>query len=356
MPLVSIAILVQAKGLPRGLSFTMRVLDPLQETFYKGKKIVDSFRVTGRLAEVALKMSLQIGMAGVQSADLPATISMRLDRLGEREVQVHPGDRDLAIRIARHVRDKLMSARLNLQSAVVSEPGTTGEHDGILDSMRDDIRGAGLVSLELKCRRLWSEAGKEAVRTALRAEEVLECKWWKQALENKPRKWRGRLILMVFVDGSNGITSRAELQPIDGDWLVLWGWRSARTAAERATGTTNRSDDRSEGRQSHTVVPARARKRDLPFPASALTYRRVGGVRVAPVGKLLEATGRPLANPGRDIAKVKRARTDLGTDTPGGKHTDELFEAPRATSQKPRGGREEWVGTERVLKIIHGHL
>ena len=80
------------------------------------------------------------------------------------------------------------------------------------------------------------------------------------------------------------------------------------------------------------------------------------GVRVAPVGKLLEATGRPQGNPGRDIAKVKRARADLGTDTPEGKHTDELFEAPRATGQKPRGGKQEWVATERVLKIIHAQL
>jgi hypothetical protein len=174
--------------------------------------------------------------------------------------------------------------------------------------------------------------------------------------ENKPTKWRGRLILMVFVDDSNGITSRAELKPIDGDWLVLWGWRSARTAAERTTGATSRPGDRSEGQQSNKAAPARARKRDLPFPASALPYRRVEGVRVAPVSKLLEATGRPLGNPGRDIAKVKRARTDLGTDTPGGKHTDELFEAPRATRQKPGGGREEWVATERVLKILHGQL
>ena len=97
--------------------------------------------------------------------------------------------------------------------------------------------------------------------------------------------------------------------------------------------------------------------RDMPFPA--LTYRREPagtGLRVAPVKRLLELTGRPVGNPGRDIAGVKRARTDLGMDTPKGKHTDELFEAPRATGRKPRGGCNEWVATERVLKIIHSHL
>ena len=103
----------------------MRVLDQLQESFYKDKAIVDSFRGTGRLAELALKLSLRVGMGGVQSADLPATITMRLDRLGERDVQAHPGDRDLAIRIASHVRDKLIGARLN--DELFEAPRATGQ-------------------------------------------------------------------------------------------------------------------------------------------------------------------------------------------------------------------------------------
>ena len=54
---------------------------------------------------------------------------------------------------------------------------------------------------------------------------------------------------------------------------------------------------------------------------------------------------------GRDIQDLKRGRFDMGTDTPLGRHTAELFEAPRRG--KKRGGKPEWVATERVMKILH---
>ena len=78
----------------------MRVLDPLGETLYKNKRVVDGFRVAGVLVELAIRSSLRVSLTGLQPAGLPGRVSMRLDRLGEREVQAHAQDRQLAFRMS----------------------------------------------------------------------------------------------------------------------------------------------------------------------------------------------------------------------------------------------------------------
>ena len=330
-------------------------LDPKVDTFYKNKRLVDQFRVVGRVAELGVKSSLK-GLQGLRPHHLPATISMGVDHRGERDVQVHPEDREMAVRITRHVRARMGQANLSLQGAIVKEPDSTGEHDMVVDRVADGEGDPGLVSTEMKCRRLWSEAGKAKVRKALRREEVSECKWWQQALQKPRANWYGRMIILVFVDQSRAITSRAELKPANGsDWQAIWGWRSRRLDDEPAPRRAAASSPPTRAMAAAPKPKARAvplRGRDLPFPT--LAFRTEQGRRVAPVNELLTQTKRAAGHPGRSAKAVKWARTDLGTDTPQGLHTDELFEAPRKSGK--RGGRPEWVGTARVLRLLHAEL
>ena len=173
----------------------------------KNQRPVDAFRLVGRLAEHALARSLVAGVGSLCAADLPNTIEMRLDKLGVRDMKTHHEDRVLAVRIARFVRAQLVDHGINVVEAIV--PDSTGEHDLIGDAVhRDYIRGQ--VSIELKCRRLWSEQGKEDTRAAQRREFVEECRWWKAAVTQNPGKWGGRAILLVNLEENQRLTSRCE--------------------------------------------------------------------------------------------------------------------------------------------------
>ena len=91
-------------------------------------------------------------------------------------------------------------------------------------------------------------------------------------------------------------------------------------------------------------------------------HREPPGVRnplVGTVQRLFNGTDpkRPIGNIGRSIGDAKRRRGDeLGNWTSGGRHTDELFEAPRRSGLRPGSGRPEWVATQRVMRIIHAEL
>ena len=91
----------------------MRVLDPDREDIYKEGEVVDAFRVTGRVVELAIKESLKAGLAGTVPGALPATVPFRLDRLGNRQVLALETSKLLAVRIARHLRGQFISARVN---------------------------------------------------------------------------------------------------------------------------------------------------------------------------------------------------------------------------------------------------
>ena len=185
--------------------------------------VVDGFRVVGRVVELAVKLSLRTGSGGLREHRLPQTITMTLDRRGAQSVQVHPEDRALAVKVARHVRLQLMRNGLNLSDAIVKEMDTSGEHDCIADMVKDDSEcdEVGRLSIEIKCRRLWSEQGKSHVRKALRKEEVEECRWWQRALSKRGADWAGRAILLVCVDQSGHVSSKAEWKPVQAGWRVL---------------------------------------------------------------------------------------------------------------------------------------
>ena len=343
-----------------------RPLDVRERTdLTKNKRPVDAFRLVGYLAELALARSLVAGVGSLCAADLPNTIEMRLDKLGVRDMRTRHEDRLLAVRIAKFVRAQLVDHGINVVEAIV--PDSTGEHDLIGDAVhRDYIRGQ--VSIELKCRRLWSEQGKEDTRAEQRRECVEECRWWKAAVTQNPGKWGGRAILLVNLEENQRLTSRCECKLMQGSWEAWWGWRSSSLAARpkakaKATAAPPPPPPVAVApRPKAKAVPkAMGKPRDQPFPA--LSYRReppgAGNPLVATVQSLFNGTDpkRPIGNIGRSIGDVKRRRRDeLGNWTPGGKHTDELFEAPRRSGLRPGSGRPEWVATQRVMRIIHAEL
>lgn len=306
----------------------MSVLDPKRLSLWKNGRPVDGFRVTGRVVELALKTSLQTGIRGLRPSDLPGAIRLKLDsRRGNPLVQVHPEDRDAAVHVARHVREKLHTAGWSLVNAVQEEEGGDGEHDLILDKVGDEEGPRGLVSGELKCRRLWSDAGQLVVRKALRKEQVEECTWWRAALARRTGVWCGRMVVLCVFNRSGVLTaSHAEWKPVGGVWATVWGWRGQAVRVPAPPPPQSRVP---------RALPARR-----PFPA--LTYRWEHGRLVAPVAKVLEDLGRSTANVGRETRRFKRRNPGLAED---------LFQAPRKAAKK--GGPPEWVGTEAALTQLH---
>ena len=105
---------------------------------------------------------------------------------------------------------------------------------------------------------------------------------------------------------------------------------------------------------SNGIVGAWGRRRPNGNNVSCIWERRHTHGQVFGVARavqLMEEMRRSTQHPGRDVLDLKRGRQDLGTDTPQGRHTSEIFEAPRRG--KKRGGKPEWVATERVMKILH---
>ena len=329
----------------------------------KNKRRVDSFRLTGRLAELGIKRSLVWVIGTLCAVDLPGTIDMRLDRLGVRKLRTHHEDRQLAVRIAQYVRKELIDHGVNITDAIVGDSG--GEHDMIGEAVcRPYIKGK--VSIELKCRRLWSEAGKDVAREGQREEDVLACKWWNKAVRGNPEKWGGRAILLVTLEPNGRLTSRCEFKPTQGEWEVWWGWKSARLANDLVSRVRSLNAPVAKAKAAPKAVPkaapkAKQKPRDQPFPI--LAYRREppgqGNPLVAKVADLFDATDpkRSATNLGRSLGTVKRRRADeLGTWTPNATHTDELFEVPRRHGLRPGSGRPEWVATQRIMRIIHAEI
>ena len=312
----------------------MPVFDPKLTRLFKNGRVVDGFRVAGRVAELALKETLRTGVSGLAVGDLPSSIPLKLDDVGDALVRVTLADATAAVGVAQHVRCKLHGAGWAVVGAVVAENSDKGaflgEHDLIVDEVKTHD-GRGLVSCEVKCRRLYSEAGREKVRLALRREQVDDCPWWQAALAKPCALWRGRMVILVVCDRAGSLVgSCAEWRPLGAEWRSLWGFGAVLPSPAAA-------------------LPRQAAARTLPsvrarFPK--LTYRRVQGQLVAPVAGVLGALKRGLSNVGRDVAAFKRKNRDVSEA--------DLYKAPRKVGRK--GGSPEWVATEAVLKRLHASL
>ena len=317
-----------------------------------GEKL-DTFRVTGFVTELALKVSKRVGCSTLQARHLPGSIVVRLDHRGRRPVRVYDENRDLAVTVAKALRKDIHAAGLEMCQGLLEVKNAAGkrvgEHDLTLEFVDTPAAPAGILSAEVKLRRLYSENGKEKVRKALQVECEEQCSWWQHELQKAPGHWAGRLIiLVVFSSAGMLFTSYGDLK-LQGwsNFRGLWGWQGSSRSLARAPSTP----------------PPPAIQRALPTPKAAsktlraaparptwdhfkkekkLRFRTEEGARVGSVPGLLKAKEVD-ANHIGDLVRTGKRRH---------KWTDRMvFKAPRVGSKK--GGESEWVATEEVLQQVY---
>ena len=278
------------------------MLDYKAETLWKNGRKVDSLRVAGLLAEVALKASTRSGLSALTTGDLPSCVDMNLDgRRGQREVQAYEADRVLAVNVARAVRVRLHKFGFELMDVV--SRGGGGQRDMVLEVVDPELSGGcqlKRISCELRCRRLWSQAGRLTVRSACQTECVDQCDWWLR--EAVTGKWSGRLVVLAeFPQSGDDFALRADYTPVGGKSRGLFGWPGSRgtlaptlpqpAALPRAPGLSR---------------AAAAKSKPWAATRSALKFRIEQGKRVAPVAAALVNRGLDSNHLWRDVPRWKR--------------------------------------------------
>ena len=181
----------------------MPALDFKKTWLTKDGRVVDSLRITGFVAELALSKSKKTwpGLAALRPQHLPEQVTLYLDGKGNTEVKVYEENRILAIEVAKAVRAQLHNHGFEVQDARV------GKHDIIVELVVDASgkvpacsHSSSVISVEMKLRRIWSESGREKIRGILRKECESECDWWQAAAS----KFCGRMIILVEF-GSSGV-------------------------------------------------------------------------------------------------------------------------------------------------------
>lgn len=323
------------------------VLDYRAVDLWKDGRKVDSFRISGFLAEHALKASLRVGYSAFSEADLPASVHVKLDGRGWRDIQGYPDDRALAATVARGVQLQLHRSGLRLRDAVVRDKGA--EHDMVLEAIDVEpcnTAALGLISGELRMRRIHSETGRKKIREAFQKECAYECVWWQRlAVTNK---WSGRLIVLVEF-GASGVdfVIRADYIPAGGAARGFFGWPGSRASlapsvqAPALPAPVPRPTPKPLPRKPAPKPKARAR-RPWADVRQKLKFRIDSGKRVAPVKDALLEVDKDadVSHLGRDMEGWKKR-------FPNG----EAFKAQRVTC---KGGSKEWVATDSFLKGICG--
>ena len=364
--------LILVRPNPTGPSMAPRLVDYKEDVNLKssGRK-VDGFCVSCLLAEYALVESIKHGNSALATKHLTMTsVEMTLDNLGLRSVKVHDENREMAVAIAKRVNADLSSHGLRLRSArvQVNKPNGKkwGDHDMVADvitgpygAVPDERTPKALMSGELRCRRLWSDAGLAKFRRESRNECDLELDWWQDVLKKDDKgKWSGRFILLVnFSQDLSRMTTRADVRLTEAgqDYKGFWGW----------PGSCNFLQLPARVPVSHGPsirLPARPPVRPPPVrppPRVTLTWDRVNGklsyeqeppaagLRAVSVARINAMLGE-LAKKG-----VKVSTNHVGERVSAGKKrhgwTDrDIFKRPRISAKK--GGEEAWVAKEHVLK------
>ena len=339
-------------------------------------EVVTSMVMAGFAAEEALKAfrTTGLGLSGLQDVDLPPDVSVTLDQLGERRVACHQADRAIGLSVAKAVRVKLHSLGLEMAAAIVDVKANgrkRGAHDLVCEIVANGLGGmpgprhpSGMLSVELKLRRLWSETGRQKVREALRKECAEDCKWWQDELAQKP--WCGRLIVMALFDRSGDAFSlRGDVQLKGEGFRGFFGWHGSRPTLEKAESRLATASSSSSSTVAPVVAPLRVQgsalaKRTLPVVAATVkpSWAEVceklkphffprRGAQMASVPLLLSLCRAPKSKKGnlsRDLEKWKAKYHWTQNDVDNSK---------RKGVGKKAGGSEETVATKAVLEILY---
>lgn len=349
---------------------------------YGNGLLVTALTMVGLAAEEALKVSKEsaVAVGGVTERDLPASIDMKLDKLGARRVICHEADRKLGVKVASAVRVKLHALGLEVSDVVldVIENGKKqGAHDLVCKIVTDGQGGApgsrhptGPLSVELKCRHLYSEEGRKRVRRELRKECGTECAWWLK--EEQRSGFCGRIIIMACFDSlsSDFFTLRGDVQLSGEDFRGLFGWHGANHSLQRGLSVVEHEQPARQAeplRRQPVHVASRVAVRKpqkLDWEAfkkklqrdGRLKFRRARGKLVAPVLDVAKDRLQSTCQPAKARANysLKRKVDDVlcrHSQWSMGVHV--FKEARRA--EKP-GGSEEWVGVDRFLQDLYADL
>ena len=191
---------------------------------------VEQLTIVGVLAEQASKIArkLNVNLSGLVPRDLPGAVGLTLDgRRGEQQVSCFEDDRAWGLEIAKVVRVKLSRLGCNLVQPLVTVRNGRGKKVGEHDMVMEIVSDGGwrlYLSVELRVRRLWSQAGRTLVRFEHRKECCDELEWWQREKEH----YCGRLVCLACFTTKEGF-SDFELygdlrMNAESSWRGLFGW------------------------------------------------------------------------------------------------------------------------------------
>jgi hypothetical protein len=321
-------------------------LDYRVEELEKDGRVVDGFRVSGLLAELGLVVTRTVGTSALESKHLPAYVELELDGYrGAQKVQALDKDRDRAVAVAKALRRELHKHGLAVLDVVRRARG--GVHDLVLEYVDAPPNTVWkLISCELKCRRLWSENGRQKVRRAFERECVDQCSWWNDEVQTG--RWSGRLVVLAeFPMSGDGFVLRGDFFPVLSTCAYpIFGWKYSHHNLPRPKPLPG---DTPGVAVTNVVMPKRAffeppKKKALDDVMAAIVgkglFRVEGGVLVAPIKDMLSMIGRPVFHIGRRIERWKER-------CPNGR----AFCAKRKSSKA--GGKPEYVATKEMLEAIY---
>ena len=175
-------------------------LDYKSGTLYINGIVVNALTVVGVLVELMFQISSRqcINFPAFEERDLPDWVLLNLDgHRGEKKVLCYDADRALAIRLGKLIRVKLSSCNLEVKLVCV-DVKVRGKKEGEHDLICEVVGGPGsdqvrqYLSVEIKLRMLYSDAGLAKVRREQQKELCNNLKWWPAQKD----KFCGRLIVL----------------------------------------------------------------------------------------------------------------------------------------------------------------
>jgi len=300
-------------------------------------------------------------MGGVGEGDLPDNLEVTLDSYDQPQpVECFKADRELAVVVAKAVRSKLGSLGMELVKVCVVVQNQRNEKCGEHDFLCEVVGGPGseglrkYLSVELKLRRLWSQAGLDKVRRKQRKECCDELAWW----QDEQHKYCGRLIVLVaFVErtgekfalfGDLRMNDEPRFRSLFGWPASVLTWRPPRPepVAKAVAKAAPKAAPKSRSSASLRAPAAWVNSQVV----SNLQFRFELGHWVAEVQTYLEEIGKNAAHASY-YAKQAQNRHHWADS--------ELFQVPRpgqaGVGKKRRrvGGSPAWVAVEHVLQKMH---
>ena len=320
--------------------------------------------VVGLLADQAVKIcrTKRVGASALSAAHLPDTVSMNLDgRRRNVEVKCHSDDKASAVAVVKAVRAKMSGLDLEMVDAVVPvtvDGERVGDHDIVYEVVASAPEVFGYLSVELKCRHLNSQRGREQMRRTLQKQCCDNLSWWQK---QERGKYAGRAIVMaIFPERGGGAFQLCGDIKMNSEtrWRGLFGWPGSRyrvAPLQHLPPAVQRAHPKAQPRgQPRAKAAAQARR-----PVSAeealtrletqkgLQFLSMGRASVVEVKALLVAIGKDGTNAAKWSNKAKAKHAWL-TDA-------ELFQADRTyissnrgVTRQKLGGCQPWVATRRA--------